>query len=66
VQAAPTEAETMCLLDIAEHASVVQVVVGWTDFDATNGVARMEALAARNLSVSCGRWCRTSPMTICC
>jgi L-fuconolactonase len=51
VQAAPTEAETMFLLDIAEDASVVQGVVGWTDFDAADGVARIEALAARNLLV---------------
>jgi len=47
VQAAPTEAETMFLLDIAENADVVRGVVGWTDFDATDGVARIEALATR-------------------
>ena len=51
VQAAPTEAETMFLLDIAEHTEVVRGVVGWTDFDAADGVARIEALAARNLLV---------------
>jgi L-fuconolactonase len=51
VQAAPTEAETMFLLDIAEHAGVVRGVVGWTDFDAPNGAARIEALAARKLLV---------------
>jgi L-fuconolactonase len=66
VQAAPTEAETMSLLDIAEHACVVQGVVGWTDFDAADGVARFEALAARSCWRGCGRWCRTSPMTIGC
>lgn len=66
VQAAPTEAETMFLLDIAEHACVVQGVVGWADFDAADGVARFEALAARSCWWGCGRWCRTSPMTICC
>ena len=32
--AAPTEAETMFLLDIAENAELVRGVVGWTDFDA--------------------------------
>jgi L-fuconolactonase len=45
VQAAPTEAETMFLLDLAEHASVVQGVVGWTDFDAADGVARFDLRA---------------------
>ena len=39
------------LLDIAEDAEVVHGVVGWTDFDAADGVARIEALAARNLLV---------------
>jgi L-fuconolactonase len=47
VQAAPTEAETMFLLDIAEGTEVVRGVVGWTDFDARDGVARIEALATR-------------------
>jgi L-fuconolactonase len=51
VQAAATEAETMFLLDIAENAEVVRGVVGWTDFDAADGVARIEALAARKLLV---------------
>jgi L-fuconolactonase len=51
VQAAPTEAETMFLLDIAENAEVVRGVVGWTDFDAADGAARIDALAARNLLV---------------
>jgi len=51
VQAAPTEAETMFLLDIAESAELVRGVVGWTDFDAADGVARIDALAARNLLV---------------
>jgi L-fuconolactonase len=51
VQAAPTEAETMFLLDIAENAEVIRGVVGWTDFDAADGVARIDALAARNLLV---------------
>jgi L-fuconolactonase len=51
VQAAPTEAETMFLLDIAENEDVVRGVVGWTDFDAADGVARVEALATRKLLV---------------
>jgi len=51
VQAAPTEAETMFLLDIAENAEAIRGVVGWTDFDAADGVARIDALAARNLLV---------------
>jgi L-fuconolactonase len=51
VQAAPTQAETMFLLKIAESAELVRGVVGWTDFDAADGVARIDALAARNLLV---------------
>jgi L-fuconolactonase len=51
VQAAPAEAETKFLLDIAENAELVRGVVGWTDFDAADGVARIDALAARNLLV---------------
>ena len=51
VQAAPTEAETMFLLDIADSAELVRGVVGWTDFNATDGVARIDALAARSLLV---------------
>jgi L-fuconolactonase len=51
VQAAPTEAETIFLLDIAKTEQVVRGVVGWTDFDADDGVSRIEALAARKLLV---------------
>jgi L-fuconolactonase len=51
VQAAPTEAETMFLLDVAESAELVRGVVGWTDFEAADGAARIDALAARNLLV---------------
>jgi L-fuconolactonase len=51
VQAAPTEAETLFLLDIAEKAEPVRGVVGWTDFDAVDAASRIEALAARKLLV---------------
>jgi L-fuconolactonase len=51
VQAAPTEAETMFLLDIADNTELVRGVVGWTDFDAADGVSRIEALAMRKLLV---------------
>jgi L-fuconolactonase len=51
VQAAPTEAETAFLLDIADNAELVRGVVGWTDFDAADAVARIDALAARKLLV---------------
>jgi L-fuconolactonase len=51
VQAAPTEAETSFLLEVAENAEVVRGVVGWTDFDAAEGVARVAALAARTILV---------------
>jgi L-fuconolactonase len=51
VQAAPTEAETLYLLDIAAPAQLVRGVVGWIDFDAADGVARIDALGARELLV---------------
>jgi L-fuconolactonase len=51
VQAAPTEAETMFMLDIAENAEVVRGVVGWIDFDAADAAARIDALASRRLLV---------------
>jgi L-fuconolactonase len=51
VQAAPTEAETVYLLDIAENAEVIRGVVGWTDFDAADAASRIDALAARQLLV---------------
>jgi len=47
VQAAPTEAETMFLLDITDDAELVRGVVGWTDFDAEDAAARIEAFAGR-------------------
>lgn len=51
VQAAPTEAETMFMLGIAEAAEVVRGVVGWIDFDAADAAARIEAMAAQKLLV---------------
>jgi L-fuconolactonase len=51
VQAAPTEAETLFMLETAERADVVRGVVGWIDFDAPDGVARIEAMAAHPLLV---------------
>jgi L-fuconolactonase len=50
VQAAPTEAETLYLLDIANDAALVRGVVGWIDFDAA-ALARIDALCARKLLV---------------
>src|SRR6516165_7404727 len=47
VQAAPTEAETMFLLDIADGTDMVHGVVGWTDFDAEDAAARIEAFVGR-------------------
>src|SRR4029079_3414589 len=51
LQAAPTEAETMFLLDIAETAEVVRGVVGWIDFDGGAAMSRIEELAAMKLLV---------------
>jgi L-fuconolactonase len=51
VQAAPTEAETRFLLDVADEADVVHGVVGWIDFDAPDALARIDAVATRKLLV---------------
>jgi L-fuconolactonase len=51
VQAAPTEAETMFMLGIAERAELVRGGVGWIDFDAEDAAARIDALAVRKLLV---------------
>lgn len=51
VQAAPTEAETMFMLGIAEAAEMVRGVVGWIDFDAADAAVRLDALIGRRLLV---------------
>lgn len=51
MQAAPTEAETLYLLDIAEHARLICGVVGWTDFDAADGVGRIDRLSEQGALV---------------
>src|SRR5262249_42043331 len=51
VQAAATEAETLFMLETAERTDAVRGVVGWTDFDAPDGTARIDAMAARPLLV---------------
>jgi len=45
VQAAPTVAETVFLLEIAERTPFVLGVVGWTDFTATTAANDIEQLA---------------------
>ena len=47
VQAAPTEAETGFLLELAEEEPLVAGVVGWVDFEAEDAAHRVAALAAR-------------------
>ncbi|GFZ90814.1 amidohydrolase [Elstera cyanobacteriorum] len=46
VQAAPTEAETHYLLNVADADPRVAGVVGWTEFSAPDAPARIAALAA--------------------
>lgn len=45
VQAAPTEAETRWLLDVAADAPFVAAVVGWSDFDAPDAPDAIARLA---------------------
>ena len=47
VQAAPTEAETQFLLDIAAREPSVLCVVGWADLEAPDAAERIHALAHR-------------------
>ena len=51
VQAAPTEAETKFLLEIAAKTPFVAGVVGWADFDAPDIAERIAAAAANPLLV---------------
>lgn len=46
VQAAPTEAETQFLLDLAAATPFVGGVVGWVDFEASDAASRIARLAA--------------------
>jgi L-fuconolactonase len=46
VQAAPTEAETRFLLDLAQQDARVRGVVGWIDMEARDAPDRLAALAA--------------------
>ncbi len=48
VQAAPTEAETRYLLDLASSTPFVLGVVGWIDFDADDAAERVEHAAAQD------------------
>lgn len=51
VQAAPTQAETAFLLDIAAKTPFVAGVVGWADFDASDIAERIAAFAGDPLLV---------------
>lgn len=51
VQAAPTEAETAFLLDIAARTTFVAGVVGWADFDAPDIAERIAVLSGNPLLV---------------
>jgi L-fuconolactonase len=51
VQAAPTEAETRYLLDLAARCDTILGVVGWSDLEAADAPARIRCLAADPLLV---------------
>jgi L-fuconolactonase len=51
VQAAPTEAETNFLLDLAKETPGLSGVVGWVDFDSPDAPGRIAALARNRLLV---------------
>lgn len=51
VQAAPTEAETHYLLDLAAGCGTILGVVGWSDLEAADAPGRIRALAADPLLV---------------
>jgi len=47
VQAAPAEAETAFLLDLADRSPLVAGVVGWVDFDASDAPSRVARIAGK-------------------
>ncbi len=47
VQAAPTVAETLFLLDLADRSSSIAGVVGWTDLEGVHAPAQISRLARR-------------------
>ncbi len=49
VQAAPSEAETAYLLDVAKHNSLVAGVVGWVNLEASNAAERVAYMAAQKV-----------------
>jgi L-fuconolactonase len=51
VQAAPTEEETVFLLQLAQATPFVAGVVGWVDFDANDAAERIASLAANSALV---------------
>src|SRR6188768_3556516 len=51
VQAAPTDAETAFLLDLADNTAFVAGVIGWTEFAAPDAAAAIAKLAANPLLV---------------
>ncbi|POR50952.1 amidohydrolase family protein [Bosea psychrotolerans] len=51
VQAAPTEAETLFLLDVAARTPFIAGVVGWADFEARDASLRIAHLASTPLLV---------------
>ena len=51
VQAAPTDAETAFLLDLADRTAFVAGVIGWTGFAAPDAAATIAGLAANPLLV---------------
>jgi L-fuconolactonase len=52
VQAAPTEAETQYLLDLARTEPTIAGVVGWVDFDGPDVMQRIAARAEDRLLVA--------------
>jgi len=54
VQAAPSEAETRWLFELARQDSTVLGVVGWVDLDAADAAARIDALRAAGDGLLCG------------
>lgn len=49
IQAAPTEAETLYLLELASHWPIARAVVGWVDLTSTGAARRLEQLARNPL-----------------
>src|SRR5579859_7734939 len=66
VQAAPTEAESRFLLDLARRHPSIAGVVGWVDFEAPDVAERISNLVrdGQGMLKDCGQWSKISAIRV--